>query len=82
MRGHTESFVRAGKQILLQRGQRQRKKPQWLDNTIDPHLTDRKWGLPAPHQVLPLHHSRCSSRHCDTGAGHASLTADQGAPAY
>ncbi len=43
--------LHAGKHILLQRGQRQRKKPQWLDNTIDPHMTDKKWGLPSLRQV-------------------------------
>ncbi len=41
----------AGKQVLLQRGQRQRKKPQWLDGTIDPHVPDKKWGLPTGPQV-------------------------------
>lgn len=48
--------LRAGKQILLQRGQRQRKKPQWLDNTIDPHMTDKKWGLPSSRQVRSCPH--------------------------
>lgn len=30
----------AGKTVLLQRGQRARKRPVWLANTVDPHLAD------------------------------------------
>lgn len=30
----------AGKTVLLQRGQRARKRPVWLANTIDPQLAD------------------------------------------
>ena len=44
----------AGKQVLLQRGQRQRKKPQWLNGTIDPHVPDKKWGLPTNPQVSSI----------------------------
>ena len=53
----------AGKQILLQRGQRQRKKPHWLDNTIDPHLPDKKWGLPNSRQVLLAHNLHLQGMH-------------------
>lgn len=65
--------VCTGKTVLLQRGQRARKRPVWLANTVDPHLAEAN-PMNRPHQrpfsalrynvrpSAPLHISRtCTS---------------------
>ena len=75
--------LRAGKQILLQRGQRQRKKPQWLDNTIDPHMTDKKWGLPSSRQVRSCPHQllHCVCQHLEMPMLQLTSSCKSSAPA-